>query len=341
MLNKKLIIFAMVFVVFFLTTSSQADVKRESTTQLDFKGTLGAIMKFFGAGKPSTTAECYKGDVYKSDTIDEKGKVTRSEIIDLDKGLFISIDHKKKQYTQMTFEEWRKMLEDNLQKMESEKEKTKPDESKVEWDFKVDVSKPGETELIAGKKAEKVIVKLEITSKSTGKDAETAQVQTMQGDMIVTSTNWMVKELDGQKEIENFYKKMTEKLGVLPGKGGLEDMMAKINQSNPQLAEAIKKMQEESKKLSGVSLRTQTVYETKTVATTLNNEEAVKKDTEIPTSVGGLLKGFGKKIAKPDKEDESNQNVLMQTTTEVTEFEVAPIDSKEFEVPANYKLRNK
>jgi hypothetical protein len=218
MMNRKLFILAMFLAVLFMAANIQADVKKESTTQLDFKGTLGAIMKFFGAGKPSTTAEYYKGDVYKSDTIDEKGNVTRSEIIDLDRELFISIDHKKKQYSQMTFDEWRKMIEDNIQKMESEQEKTKEDEPKVEWDFKIDISKPGETEMIAGKKAEKVIIKLEITSKSTQKDAETSQVQTMQGDMIVTSTNWMVDAKEEQKEIESFQKKLAKNLAFCPVK---------------------------------------------------------------------------------------------------------------------------
>jgi len=336
MMKRNAAILAMLIIAFFMATNIQADVKKESTTQLDFKGTLGAIMKFFGAGKPSITAEYYKGDIYKSDAIDEKGKLTRSEIIDLDRELFISIDHKKKQYSQMTFDEWRQMIEQNIQKMESTKEdQAKEDEPEVEWDFRIDISKPGETEMIAGKKAEKVIITLEITAKATDKDTKTEQ-----GDMIVTSTNWMVDEPEGQKEIDNFHKKLFKRLGVLPGKGGLEEMMSKINQSNPKLAEAINKMQGESKKLSGVPLRTQTVYETKSAATTPGDQEEMKKETEIPTSIGGLMKGFGKKIAKPDKE-KSDQNILMESKTEVTTFGVTSIDSKEFEIPGNYKLQKK
>jgi SOS-response transcriptional repressor LexA len=162
----------------------------------------------------------------------------------------------------------------------------------------------------------------------------------MQGDMIVTSTNWMVDAKEEQKEIESFQKKLAKKLGFLPGKGGMEEMMTKINQSNPQLAEAIKKMQEESKKLSGVPLRAQTVYETKSTATAPGKQEEMKKETEIPTSVGGLMKGLGKKIAKPDKA-KSDRNLLMETKTDVTKFEVTSVDAKEFEVPGNYKLQKK
>jgi hypothetical protein len=157
------------------------------------------------------------------------------------------------------------------------------------------------------------------------------------GEMTVTSSYWMVNEMEGQKEIENFYKKLAEKLGFLPGQGGLEEIMSRITRTNPQLAEAIKKVQEESKKLSGVPLRTHTVYETKKVAVETNKQEEEQK-TEIPTSVGGLFKKFGKKVAKSN-EEAADQNVLMETNTEVTKFEVAPIDAKEFAVPENYKLQ--
>lgn len=340
MLNRKLTIAAMFLAAFFMATTIQADVKKESTSQLDFKGTLGAVMKFFGAGKPSTTAEYYKGDVYKSDTIDEKGNVTHSQIIDLNRELFISIDHKKKQYSQMTFEEWRKMIEENIQKMKSEEAEAKKDAPQIEWEFKIDISRPGETEMIAGKTAEKVIIKLIMTSKTTQKDAETSQPQTMQGDMIVTSSNWMVKEMDGQKEIESFHKKLAEKLGFLPGKGSMEEIMSKLNQSNPQLADAMKKLQEESKKLSGVPLRAHTVYETKSAETPSGKQQEMKKETEIPTSVGGLMKGLGKKIAKPEKE-KSDQNIVMVSTTDVIKFEASSVDANVFEIPGNYKLQKK
>jgi hypothetical protein len=52
------------------------------------------------------------------------------------------------------------------------------------------------------------------------------------------------------------------------------------------------------------------------------------------------MKGLGKKIAKPDKA-KSDRNLLMETKTDVTKFEVTSVDAKEFEVPGNYKLQKK
>lgn len=331
--------FAILFLTLLsLTLVAQADVKRETVTKMDFKGTLGAIMKIFGADKPMRTVEYYKGNIFRSDNIDDKGRMVSSQIIDLDKELFITLDHKDKKYTQMTFEEFRQMMARTLEQMKSDQEKAQKEQAKVEWDFKVNVTKPGETEVIAGQSAEKVIIGILVTSKTTQPTKQEGAVQTAQGDLIVTSTNWMVKSLDGQKEIENFHIRFAEKLGMMTERGGLEQMMRQLNQSYPQLADAMKKLQEESKKLSGVPVRTHTVYETKTQTPTSTDMEPEKKSTEIPTSVGGLLKGIGKKVAKSEK-SESSANVLLEISDELLSAEVVSIEASQFEIPANYKLQ--
>lgn len=125
---------------------------------------------------------------------------------------------------------------------------------------------------------------------------------------------------------------------MMPEKGGLEQMMRQFKQNYPQLADAMKKVQEESKKLSGVPVRTHTVYETKTQATTSSGMKPEKKSTEIPTSVGGLLKGIGKKVVKSEK-SESSANVLLEISDELVSVEVVSIEASQFEVPANYKLQ--
>jgi hypothetical protein len=115
----------------------------------------------------------------------------------------------------------------------------------------------------------------------------------------------------------------------------MADMMNSIMQNNPELAAAMEKMQQEGNKLEGVALRTDTVYETWAEPV----EEAKKEETnnEMPTSVGGLLKGFGKKALKSDKKEESKSNILLETTTEITRFETSPLSADMFQVPANYK----
>lgn len=338
MSRAKISIIMFSLLLFFSALAARADVKRETITKMDFKGTLGTIMKLFGAGKPMRTVEYYKGNLFRSDNIDEKGRILTSRIIDLDRELFVTIDHKNKQYTQMTFEEFRQMMAESLEKMKSGQEKGKKDEPQVQWDFKISVTKTGDTETIAGQSAEKVIIKMEVTSKTTQPGTNQTPAETFQGDLIVTSDNWMVKSIEGQNEINQFHLHLAEKMGLTPSQNSLEQLMKQLSQSNPQLADAMKKLQEESKKLSGVPVRTHTIYESKPRSTAVSEGESDKKNTEIPTSVGGLLKGFGKKVVKTDKPDAS-ANVLMEVNDELVSAELLSVDSSQFEVPAGYKLQ--
>lgn len=337
MKRNRLLIFMIIGILALVNTVAQADVMQASTTQMDFKGALGTMMRLVGAGKPIQTVDFYRGNVHKTDTID-KDQIVSSQIIDLDQELFISIDHKRKKYTQMTFEEWRKMMEENMKKMDQEPAdgKRQKDEAapEVEWSFNVDVKKTGETETIAGEKTEKAIIKLTVAAKASRQETG----ESSQGEMVVTSSSWLSKNARGQDEIQAFYKKLAEKLGFMPGEGAMKDMVAKLSQGNPQLAEAMKKMQEESKKLSGVAMRVATVYETQNVASTGQKPAEANKPTEIPTSVGGLIKGFGKKMAKSEPETGA-ANILLETKTEITKYEVAPIDAQIFTIPPDYKLQ--
>ena len=153
---------------------SYADVHRESVTSMKFGGALGTMMKLMGANKPVNTADYYKGDLQRTDTMDKKGQVVESRIVDLDRELFITIDHDKKRYSQMTFAEWRDMVKSKLgdtKEAQSSSEETDEEHSAdVNMKFEVDISRPGETEQIAGKTAEKVIFTIRMEPETTGDD---------------------------------------------------------------------------------------------------------------------------------------------------------------------------
>lgn len=336
-MKKMLSCFAVFAVLFILTFQLQADVKKEAVTRLEFKGTLGMMMKVMGTNKPTHTAEYYKGDVLRSDTFNKKKKLTQSQIIDLENELFISIDHKKKRYTEMTFDEWREMMQKNMQNLESQREEQKREESdtKVDWNFDVDIDKTGETEKVAGHQTEKAVITLTLVATATQQQNEDTPEQTAEGELTVTSTHWLANDVGGQDEIKAFHKKLVEKLGFEPT-GGLADVFARIAQSNPQLAEAMKKLQQESENLSGVSFKSHTVYATKASEMSGQEEKKEEEKSNIPTSVGGFMKGLGKKMAKEQQAD-SGENILMESTSKTTAYEVTSIAASEFKVPDDYK----
>jgi hypothetical protein len=321
------------------------DVKTTSTTKLTFKGTLGTMMKMFGANKPVTSTQYIQGNKSRTDNVNEEGKLTTSTVVDLDREVFINIDHKKKEYTEMTFAEYRNMLKGlggKAKEAQQEREEKDAPEVKVSFDVKVD--KTGEKKNIAGYHAEKVI--LTMTAQGE-KQAEGGQAGEMdKGGMIVTSTNWLSNEVKGYDEVIAFHQAFAEKLGMMPGSGGLAGVMENLLKSNPELAEALKKLEQEGKKMQGVALMTESVFETwaQPSGAQADAPETMPEEQEKPKSVGGLLGGFGKKLGqkamkKDDNADGSGRSVLMESLTEISEISNAALNSGLFIVPTGYKKK--
>jgi hypothetical protein len=332
-------------ILLLMATWAIADVKQATTTTMEFSGALGTMMKLFGAGKPITSVDYYKSDYKRSDSM-VKGKLASSQLIDIDKELFISIDHQKKQYSQMTFDEWRQMMKDALANAEQGKTEEKPEsDNSVKWNTKIDVKDTGESEEVAGRSSDKVILTLEMeaeaTSQEEGKEPETARTN-----LIVTSTEWLFKGDDqARQEMQDFNKRLAVKLGLAPDEANMQQMMQQVFATYPQMAQAMEKLQKEGDKLSGFPLRVNTLYESKPDAETAQRmkeekEKQDQKDNQIPTSVGGLMGGLGKKMLqkKTENKEESDRTKLMQSTMEVTELATSALDGSLFEIPVGYKL---
>jgi len=341
-ISRIVVLGALLMGVLALAFSPRPDFKTSSTTKLTFKGALGTMMKMVGGNKPTTSTQYIQGHKSRQDNIDDEGKITTSSIIDLDREVMINIDHKKKEYTEMTFAEWRDMF-----KGLGEKAKTAPDQPKSETDvkisFDVKVDRTGEKKNIAGYETEKVI--LTLTAKGEAQDTKSAE--TGKGGMIVRSTNWLAGKVKGYEEVQAFYLAFAEKLGMMSS-GGPAQMIESLSKMNPQLAEAMKKLEHEGKKLQGVALMTETVFETwaepsekQTQAPTAQAEEQ-----QPPKSVGGLLGGLGKKLGqkaakKDDGASSDGRSVLMESVSEVTSIGSTSVDAGLFAAPAGYKKKER
>lgn len=328
---KKMLLFTLILAAAF--TSVYADVTQESVTQLKFTGALGTIMRLVGGNKPINSTVYLQGDVHRTDNYDPKGRLADSQIINLDQEVFISLDHQKKRYTQMTFDEWRNMMQESMDKagQNSKESQDRKDEENVDVKFSIDVQKTGEKQTIAGLNAEKVILILTIESQSQVE----GQQEPQKSRLIVTSTQWLAPSAKGQDEMAQFSKKLMDKLGFSPSNMGMQQMMTQIMQNNPQLGEAMEKLQQEGDKLQGLAVKTNTVYETESDKPA-SQAEPEEESTEIPTSVGGLLGGLGKKMAQPSQK-ESGPAVLMESESEITKLETSPVDVSLFSVPEKYK----
>jgi hypothetical protein len=330
-----------------LAFTPRPDVKTTSTTKLTFKGALGTMMKLAGGNKPVTTTQYIHGNQSRSDHLDEEGKITTSSIVDLDRELIINIDHKKKEYTEMTFAEFREMIRKGFGGMSDrpkEEGKAKKEQPEVKWSFDAKVDRTGEKKNVAGYNTEKVVLTLTAQAEAQAESGKPGEMQ--KGGMVVTSTNWMANDVKGYDEVRAFQMAYAEKLGMTPGSGNFAAMLGNMMKSNPQLAEAMKKLEQEGRKLQGVPLVTESVFETwgQPAGEAPEAAAAEPEQQEMPKSVGGMLGGLGKKLGKKAVKKEENagnsgRNVLMQSFTETTEISNSPVDAGLFVPPASYEKK--
>ena len=351
MKNSRLVILFFLMVgLLAMAFSPLPDFKSTTVTTMTFKGMLGTMMKMFGGNKPMTSTQYIQGNKSRTDNMNDEGQLTMSSIIDLDREVIITIDHKKKEYTEVTFAEMLQRFKEMKEKMKQPEPSEQKDQPAVKVSFTVKVDRTGEKKTIAGHETEKVVLTLTATGEGTdNKTGETPTGAAGKGGMVVTSTNWMASSVQGYEEVRAFQMAFAKKMDEMINANSMAQMMESLSKMNPELAEAIKKLEQESKKLQGVALMTNTVFATwaedgAKAAPAPQTEKT--EESSAPKSVGGLLGGFGKKLGqKAAKKDESasstdGRSVLLESTMEVTALGSSSVDAELFMTPAaGYKKK--
>jgi hypothetical protein len=115
----------------------------------------------------------------------------------------------------------------------------------------------------------------------------------------------------------------------------------------PAMKDAMKRFAEESRKLSGVTLATETVYEVvpdpaQASSQTTGRDEA---PAGMPTSLGGLLGGIGRRMGRQKAEEAQaagsgtpGRTMVMTTSSETLQITAAVADA-DVAVPAGFKLK--
>ncbi|MDZ7309378.1 MAG: hypothetical protein ONB49_20290, partial [candidate division KSB1 bacterium] len=267
-------------------------VKHSTVTTMKFHGFLGTVMKMAGADQPHSSTTYVQGHQYCSEDRDEKGALTRATIIDLDREVYISIDHKKKEYSEMTFAQFKEMMRKLQSQLGTPAQEGGQQPADVKVEFDVKVNRTGETKTIAGFHTEKVV----LTLTATGEKAATATEQGGSGRMVVTSTMWLTRDASGHEEQMAFWRLFSEKMGMNMSDG--QNMLASLQAVNPQLAKAIAKLKEESRKMQGFAVLVESKFETQ--AQTGTPAAGAKK---APPAGGGLLGGLGKFMKQPGSDE--------------------------------------
>jgi hypothetical protein len=311
---------------------------RETTTITG--GAMLSMMKVVGvfskqAREPVQSTVSVKGDrmLHRSQQ--------QATVIDLTAQTVTTIDMQKKTYTVMTFEEYRRMMEQMAQKMHQSQDQG----GKME--IKVSATEPGNTKEIAGYHVKEMVLRMEMQT--------TDQKSGQQGSMVISSDIWLAPSVAGYQEVRAFYTRMGEKLAFNPGGG----MFA----SSPEASKNMGELYKEIGKLDGIPVL-QTISmgvpgqpgsgDTSAQPASGGQQQQQQQQPAARPSLGGALGGalggkfgLGKKkqqddqssTAQSSQQQQGNGNPasLMEATTEMSGFSSEPVDDSTFAVPAGFK----
>ena len=193
-------------------------------------GAMASMMRLAGvfskqAREPIQSTVSVKGDrmMHRS--------ATHVSVIDLGSQTITSIDMQKKQYSVMTFDEMKQMIEQMSQKMKQN--------DKGEMTFKVSANATGKTKQVAGFDAKEMVLTMEMEAK----DKESGQ----KGGMTVITDMWLAPGIAGYQEVRDFYKRMAEKINWTPG--------GNMFMQNPQVSQGMAEVYKEVSKVDGVPVQ--------------------------------------------------------------------------------------
>jgi hypothetical protein len=205
----------------------------------------------------------------------------------------------------------------------------------MEIDF--DVKETGQRQSISGYDCRQVL--MTITMREKGKTLEQS------GGMVLNADMWMGPEIPEMKEVAEFHMRYIEKLGLLSMGGDSAAQMAMMQKMYPMVGEAIKKFQSESADMSGTAI--QTVMKIETVPSPEQRAQMAQQpqdqqEESTPTSIGGLLGGFGRKMgrkAAPKQDANPDGRAALMTTTSETLSISTNVGEGDVTIPADFKER--
>jgi hypothetical protein len=328
--------------LFLSSYSLRADVRSDQKAHVEFAGMLGRMFNMFGgksAREGVTTTVAVKGD-RKATTND-----MTEQIIDLAEEKVYDIDLKKKSYKVTTFAELRRRMEeakkkaqDNAQKpAAAEKDKPAPPDpnaKQVEIDF--DIKNTGAKKTINGFETHQAV--MTVTVREKGKTLEQG------GGMVTTSDMWLAPKIAAMKEVADFDMRYAQKLYGTMIAGVSAEQMAAAMATYPMLKDSLGKISAEGGKIEGTPIQTTTTMDSVKSADQIAQEQksanSDSSSSSTPTSPGGLLGGFAKKIAAKKMasgDDASKPRATIMTMTSEVLKVVTDVSAADVAVPAGFK----
>ncbi len=233
-----------------------------------------------------------------------------SDITDAEGKRLIHIDHKKKEWSSVTFEDMFAHLDESMAEVRQEQQESGT--SAQITDAGVRVERTGATETINGLRAQQTVMVVEGSYEITAQNEETNEQETMRGKSVMVYEMWQSTEAAGYQTLADFNMAAAQAMGAAVENSGFAPMMAAMKNS-PQFQEASREAYEKMNPEQGLPVRTRVHFVQLT-------EDAVLDVDAVLTSA-------------PASE---TQAVLMTTVTEIGDLSTEPFDEAILTPPADY-----
>jgi hypothetical protein len=340
-----------------------ADVSYQETTQYT-GGSMMGMLKMAGAF--SSQAKQLTSPVTSTVMI-HGGRMVHSnphstEIIDLDQQTITMIDHDKRTYSTVTFQE----IQDQMAKAAAKSKGAQPTSSDAsQMSFNAHISSNGATRQIDGQTAKEALLTVTMVANSADNSAKSG--------MAATSEMWLVREEPGMAEMRSFNTRMAKELSIDMASSGMSSMLA----AEPGGAQALAELKKEAAKMTGLPVLqvtrvgvtadgqplpppsvaalppsqnhgSTTGAVTQEVATGTAVQTADSQISRLGTfgralsssSMGALMHHAPSPGSTPSQAPAAangSEGVLLESQTQTSGFSEAPVDTSGFQIPAGYK----
>lgn len=320
-----------------------ADFSYQESAQMT-GGTMLTVLKIGGPFTRGARAAQISTVAVKGNRMIRTDKDSAS-IIDLDKETITDIDTEKKQYSVTTFAQIRAAMEKAMveaSKREKTPTKSKGDPQAAQMKFKVNAKNTGRTKDIRGLTAKELLVGMEMQA-TDSKSGET-------GAMNVVNDGWMAT-VRGYDEVKAFELRLAQKLAA-----GFRPGMEQMAMTQPAMVQGMAEAAKEMAKVAGVPVQnivrmgTGSAEAIQEVGEKSAAEKADGKGKSAGAKAGavaGALTGFGgfgrkKNEDKQAKAEDGKQSapaatILMEMTTDLSEFSTSAVAETRFQIPAGFK----
>ncbi len=341
--NTKTMCLLLFCMLSFAGTATAQTVHYKTETRMKMH-MLGAMGKMIG-NKPQVS-EVYVNDKYM---LTVEGK-RHSTILSVPDGNFSTMDHKKKTYFVMGFDEMANMFSSASADAEQQMGESGYDPGDMQ--FSVKVEDQGDGGSVAGYSTSKKLMIMELTYSAETTDDQ-GNAETASGKFYTVSEMWISKDVPGYDVVEAFGKNYTESVGKAFSGANMGRMagMQQAFMADGRMGPAMEQLAEEMEKLEGAPLKTKTFIVLGPEDQELNLDAIFnQKEEKKKKRRGGLgrlaknaLKNQGVNLGGDDEAEPNQgegvtaQSILTETETVYLMIETIGDDPSRFTVPSKYK----